>query len=324
MPILEQPDFDLMINEVLIPGTGFETPWTQDPRFLVTPELRDLSVWHNESPCQLSSNFNWNALEPFVQRFCEIWVQSPFRHRCGAEVEFSDDLSFPSGAYPANVNRLDANRLSLTWNYIETVAGNCAVDLSDVPEQIRKTLAGVVHKANRTEDLQLVKFVKCDKGQTGLMLEFNHCYPEQRSSPSSGTHLFKSQNAPFWAAHNTDFTGAIRIMHDQMLRPSNFMLNDNKWLPSRSFYARGHPHSEEEAVRSASKFGGIHSSRPICVMAKIGMRQLQHFSISHGGVPADGIASHFVDAYRSKDKRYGFRSSSALPVGLAIFWPATM
>ena len=193
--------------------------------------------------------------------------------------------------------------------------------LGIVPNEVIAMLSRVLLISGREGDIQSVKKQAFDTGKHGLILKLEPKYCLRPASQGfSGVHLFGAQNAPFEGSHNTTEVGAASILKEQAVRPSNFMKNDPTWIPCKGFYSRGHPSDRDESLRSASKYGGIGSPRPYCVTCLVGLRQLKHCAIKHGGVPADAIASQFFDAIRAKDGRYSFRSASALPTGIAVFW----
>ena len=58
------------------------------------------------------------------------------------------------------------------------------------------------------------------------------------------------------------------------------------------FYCRGSLLSNDAAVKSAAQFGGVHSSRPLCIGEKARLRQ-DHCMIPIGGTCADIAVSHY-------------------------------
>ena len=52
-------------------------------------------------------------------------------------------------------------------------------------------------------------------------------------------------------------------------------------------------HPKPQALKAATRYGGVRSPRSYCMVCKVAMRQLQHFSIQlpSGGVPVDCVAS---------------------------------
>ena len=89
------------------------------------------------------------------------------------------------------------------------------------------------------------------------MIELNHRYSMRPTSEFSGMHLFGGQNSPFHGPRSASETGAVGILREQQIRPSNYMRNDAQWVPPKSYYSRGHSCELMEAVRAAARFGGI-------------------------------------------------------------------
>ena len=112
-------------------------------------------------------------------------------------------------------------------------------------------------------------------------------------------HVVSSQMNPLSFTHYT----AATAVSTGMIRPSNFMPGDNKWMPSRGFYTRSHNYSAKIAMEQAGKFGDWNSSRPICTTGLAPSRQLNHATLDSAGVEADCVASQFLDVLRARVRR---------------------
>ena len=117
--------------------------------------------------------------------------------------------------------------------------------------------------------------------------------------------------------------------HEELIRPSKWLEDpspnrdytgwNDVWIPPVGFYCRGSLQSNDAAVKSAAQFGGIRSSRPLCIGGKSRLRQ-EHCMIVRGGTYADIAASHYHDCIHSKHGRWKLRSSIAVPSYVGMFW----
>ena len=147
---------------------------------------------------------------------------------------------------------------------------------------------------------------------------------------------FKSWYA---VGHNTASVPASAILYDGRIRPSSFDPQDPSWIPSMGYYARayafqsalGHNFSEalasshlpkglEMAARHSSKFSNVNAARCVSLIGLAASRQNAHTRIPQGGVSTDIIGSHFLDALRSRDGRWKFRSDLTKLLGVAAYW----
>ena len=182
-------------------------------------------------------------------------------------------------------------------------------------------------------------------GRTSGRQQIYHCF-EPNKKDSQGNHYgiifsfeprrrlpnnFRTQSvSPFYWAHNTDSKSAISILKDdELIRPSKWLEDpspneeytnwNDVWIPPMGFYCTGSLRSNDAAAKSAAQFGGVHSSRPLCVGGKSRLRQ-EHCMVPRGGTHADIAASHYYDCIHSKDGRWKLRSSIAVPSYVGMFW----
>ena len=148
-------------------------------------------------------------------------------------------------------------------------------------------------------------------------------------------------NFKSWYAigHNTASVPASAIVYDGRIRPSSWDPRESTWTPSMGYYARAYafqsalgqnfsealnsshlPKGLEMAARHSSKFSNVNAARCVSLIGLAASRQSTHTRIPQGGVCADIIASHFLDALRSRDGRWKFRSDLTKLLGVAAYW----
>ncbi|CAE7897379.1 hypothetical protein AK812_SmicGene7402 [Symbiodinium microadriaticum] len=246
-------------------------------------------LYTDEGPIQFKANFryDWAALVTPMLASRDLVLSPPARYKCISEIRSYVPRDPIADTAPAFRNTV--------WQYVSDLARENGHDVSVVPAEIRATVAGllVLSEVRDKEELVSVSLVKTERNY------YLHCKVAVRIQLRD-PHLIAPQMHPLLFIHNTTTTAAVSIPSTGMLRPSNFMLTDNKWMPSRGFYTRAHNYSPNIAMEQASKFGGCgpFASR----------------------VEADCVASQFIDVARARDKRCCIRASDACINGFAIFW----
>ena len=210
-----------------------------------------------------------------------------------------------------------------TAEVLRDISREFGISPAALPEQLSAQL-GVLEKCwpyiRKNEGLPLLRAEQ--EGLSGQSLRDHLPFEPRRRLPDN----FRTQSiSTFYWAHNTDIKSAISILKDEeLIRPSKWLEDpspngectnwNDVWIPPVGFYCRGSLRSNDAAVKSAAQFGGIHSSRPLCIGGKSRLRQEQ------GGTYADIAASHYHDCIHSKDGRWKLRSSIAVPSYVGMFW----
>ena len=201
------------------------------------------------------------------------------------------------------------------WQYVYDLATSDGYDLSVVPPLFHEMIVGLLIPSEIVGNNELVSVSLGTKDSKNCI----HLKVKIRV-PLRDARQISPQMNPILFARNTTVAAAVSILTSGMVRPSNFMIADTTWLPSRGFYTRAHNYSRTIAMEQAGKFGGWQSPRPICITGVAPTRQLNHVTLDSGGVKADCVASQFIDMARARDKRWCIRASNACNKGFAIFW----
>ena len=156
-----------------------------------------------------------------------------------------------------------------------------------------------------------VRLVKISEQVVGLIADTH------LSQADIGADRFLQDSELYYVAHNTNISSRVSICKQGAFRPSKWNQEDLTWLPSLTFYARGHLTHESVAIRKAAEFKS--ETRPYSILDRAKTRQVDHAKPESGGTNTALTVGYFRDILRSKDGRWAFPCSVAKPAGVAIW-----